>query len=70
MRDLIRNIRISEELQNESALEYIEEKQQSWWEHLKRMDKNIPVKNIYETKAEKNTGRGYRREDWNTTVTS
>lgn len=47
----------------------VEEKQLTWWRYMKRMNENMPVKNIWKARIQKKTGKERYRNDWNGIVT-
>ena len=61
--DRIRNVKIREELQIESAAEFIERRQLSWWGHMNRMKECRQVKQVLEARK-----RGRPRKTWNKSV--
>ena len=67
--DKVRNERIREELEVESAISYIEARQLSWWGHLQRMNHNRPTKQVWLTKARKRRRRGRPRQTWDGALT-
>lgn len=68
-KDRIRNQQVREELGvTKSVLEFIEQRQLSWWGHLQRLDSKRPVKQIWEAKPDQKRGRGRPKETWDSAV--
>lgn len=67
-KDLIRNIAIRGQREAKSILKYVDEKQPSWWKHLKRMYENMPIEIFLEDRVQRNRGREYHKEDWNIVI--
>ena len=67
-RDRIRNEDVRTELQIQSVLEFIENKQLSWWGHLQRMTDTRPAKEIWGARVQSKKGRGRPKETWNKVV--
>lgn len=64
-RDRVRNEQIREELGVQPIMEFIEQRQLSWWGHLQRMNNDRPVKQIYEARLQAKRRRGRPRQTWN-----
>lgn len=67
-KDRIRNDIIRKNLQIQSMQEFIEQRQLSWWGHLQRMNNDIPVKKIWESRTQGKRNRGRPKETWNKIV--
>jgi Reverse transcriptase (RNA-dependent DNA polymerase) len=67
-RDRIRNTQIREELNIQPLMQYIEQKQLSWWGHLQRMESTRQVKKIWEAKVNRKRRRGRPRKSWDKIV--
>lgn len=67
-KDKIRNEVIREELGAQAVLEQIGKQQLKWFGHLVRMNKERPVKNIWEARSMKKRNRGRPRKTWNDAV--
>lgn len=66
--DRIRNDFIREELEIQSIMEFIEQRQISWWGHLQRMKDTVPVKRIWETKIQGKKMKGRPKKSWESAV--
>ncbi|XP_072395006.1 uncharacterized protein [Diabrotica undecimpunctata] len=66
--DRIRNVDIRNELKMQSTLEFIEQRQLSWWSHLHRMQDIVPVRRVWEVKILKNKKRGRPRQTWDKVI--
>lgn len=67
-RDKIRNTQIREELGMKPVLQFIEQRQLSWWGHIQRMSADRPVRQIYEARIQTKRRRGRPRQTWNKIV--
>lgn len=67
-RDKLRNTKIRDDLQIQSTLNFIENRQLSWWGHLQRMSNTRPVKQVWQSKAQKGKQRGRPRQTWDGAV--
>lgn len=56
-RDKIRNTQIRQDVEVPSLMEFIEQRQLSWWGHLQRMENSRPVKQVWEAKTHKKKKR-------------
>lgn len=66
--DRVRNTDIREELGTSALLEFIEERQLSWWGHLQRLGENRQVKKIWEARVRIRRDRGRPAENWENAV--
>lgn len=64
LKDRIRSTQIREELKVKPMMEFIEQKQLSWWGHIQRMEEERPAKRIYETRIQNKRKRGRPRRTW------
>lgn len=67
-RDRLRNIDIRRDLEIQPTLDFIEQRQLSWWGHLVRMEERRPVRRIWEARIERYKKRGRPRQTWDKTV--
>lgn len=66
--DRIRNEKIRQDLGTNPILEFIEQRQLSWWGHMQRMSNNRQVKRIWEARTPTRRKRGRPRETWDGTI--
>ncbi|XP_023310553.1 uncharacterized protein LOC111691870 [Anoplophora glabripennis] len=66
--DRMRSEQIRKDLGVQSVLEFIEQRQLSWWGHLQRMNNSRQVKRIWEAKIQAKRRRGRPRETWDSTA--
>lgn len=66
--DKVRNTQIREELEIKPVTEFVEKRQLSWWGHLQRMDRDRPVRQVWEARMTGKRNRGRPKETWDDTV--
>lgn len=66
--DRMKSVDIRKELEIISTLEFIEQRQLSWWGHVQRMEEARPAKRIWEARIVKNRKRGRPRRTWDEVI--